>query len=750
MILLSTVATIVKKELLSFFDSPSTYIAAIVFLLIWEFLFFRSVFLVGESSLRQLYDYLPWLALFFSAALTMGSFANEKTEGTLEILLTHPVKEIEVVVAKFLAAVFYQSGVMLFVIPIAVSFSLFGHLDWGVVVTQILSGIFLFACFSALGQLLSAILPGQIAALLATMGISFFIVILGSEMVTANIPLLFVPIFEQVSLLTHTEAMARGVIDLRDIWYFLSFIGVCLSLTTLELYKRKYGNRRDYFRSFQIGTYLFVGIAVLTAVIGARIPGRIDVTAGKDFTVSDATKQSLGKLSDIVTITLYASGKLPTQFIPVVREVKDMLRDYNRLGKGNIVISIKDPSANTQDAEDAVKRGIREVQFNVIGQEELQLKTGFLGIVISYHDKHEALPFIETTNDLEYKLTSAIAKLTIKDKKTIAFLSGHGEKSADREYGLLKQELEKQFTITQIFVEGSETEVATDSAALVIAGPTASLSKTTQKALISYLEKGKGILYLQDGQQINQQMLTASQTTVTDSDFLSTIGITIEKNIVYDVRSNETVRMGQGVVGFLLPYPYWTRTFAGKQTIAGFTSDGVVLPWASSLLLDEANLKRNNFESGFLLVTSPYAGVQSENIQISPDKANFSKENLKQYPVAAIFSGAIPNSNRQKRLIVIGDSDLFVDQFIQNAPGNASFGLASLSWLSQQETLASLRIRQSIPQKLLFSSSTEPTVIRFVNMALVVIIPVVIAIIRILRRKKLQSRSYQGIHSYEN
>src|SRR3989338_6729585 len=94
--------TITRKELKSSFDNPTFYVNIAVFLLLWEFLFFRNAFLAGEASLRQLYDFLPWLLIIFIPAVTMGAMSQEKSEGTLELLLTHPVREYELLAGKFL------------------------------------------------------------------------------------------------------------------------------------------------------------------------------------------------------------------------------------------------------------------------------------------------------------------------------------------------------------------------------------------------------------------------------------------------------------------------------------------------------------------------------------------------------------------------------------------------------------------------------------------------------------------------
>src|SRR4030042_3623506 len=140
---------------------------------------------------------------------------------------------------------------MRFSLLTAFSINMFGTIDWGIYLAQFLSGWLFSGRFVSLGLFLSILFSNQIAALLATVAISFFFIIAGSEFFTLNIPLSLVPLFERLSILTHVTSMGKGVVDIRDLWYFISFIIIFLSLSCLQLLKEKYGNRKDYFRRFQ-------------------------------------------------------------------------------------------------------------------------------------------------------------------------------------------------------------------------------------------------------------------------------------------------------------------------------------------------------------------------------------------------------------------------------------------------------------------------------------------------------------------
>ncbi len=723
-------------------QTPAVSLGFIVFVFVWQFLFFRNAFLVGEASVRMLFEYLPWLFIIFVPAITMSVFSQEKSEGTIELLLTHPVKPIEVILAKFFSSWLLIVFSLVFSMPVAFSFSRFGAFDWGAYIAQFLAASFLAASFVSLGVFFSSLLTNGIASLLLTSAVSFFLLIAGSEFITANLPLPIVPIVERLAVSSHVSSMSRGVIDIRDVWYFLSFIIIFLSLTYLFLIRQKFGNRKDCYMKYQIGIALFIATAIVSNVLGARIPGRIDLTSDKRYSLSSSTKNVLSNLSDIVTITFYASSKLPAQLTPVVRDIRDMLRDYQQYGKGNVALLQKDPSNNSQISSEATSRGLREIQFNVIGQEEFQVRTGFVGIVVSYGGKHEAIPFVQDSGDLEYQLTSLIAKLTNKNKKKIAFLSGHGEKNPSIDYGAFYEELQKQFIVETFSFDENTPKVASDTSVLVVAGPSRDIDQKGRDAIAEFLRNGGAGLFFIDSFSINPQMLSATKNTQSFANFFDQYGLSIESNIVYDLRSNETVRIGQGFINLLLPYPFWVRAIPAKTSMVN-RLDGVSFPWSASITIQQEKMTEQGLTAQPLLLTTRFAGVQTENIVLNPNQASFSDENLKEHILAVAISGPRQSSSKfAGKMIVVGDSDFITDQFAQNAPQNIAFALSALSYLSEQDTLADIRVKRGDPPRLLFRSDTEPMLIKYGNLAVAVIAPSAFITVYSLKRRALRKQSY--------
>ncbi len=743
---MKNIFAITKKELRSFFDSPTAYIVLIVFLLLWEFLFFRSVFLVGQASLFSMFFLLPWLFLILIPALTMASVAQEKSEGTLELLLTHPITEKELIFGKFLAIFIFAAITLLFIFPIAISLNNFGDIDWGVIWGQYLAGVFLAAMFIALGIFVSALLANQISALLVSAAFGFVFLIAGFELVTASLPLWLASSMERLSALSHYGSMSRGVIDLRDLWYFIAGTLIFLALAYLWLLRRKFGNRKMLYGKYQLAVLIFIAAAVLLNFLGASIPGRIDLTAGRLYTLTPATKKVIGEIKDSVTISLYASDELPAQMQPILREVKDILRDYKTIGKGRIAVAVKNPQSDQKILEEALNKGVREVQFNVVEQEGFQVKKGFLGLAVTYGEKNESIPFIERTSDLEYSLTSFIKKLTITHKKSVAFLAGHGEKNIYSEYGSLREELSGQFDIEELRLETATSSVPADTAALIIAGPALEISSSARNAIKAYLENGGSAMILIDSTRVNAQGLTVSLNENNFADFLEDYGVKVNKDITYDLRSNETVSFGGGFITYTLPYPLWVRALAlDKTSPLAARVENLSLPWVSSIELNDEKIAKLDLAAKELYGTTKFGGRQTENFKVDPN-TQYSSQNLGEQIMAVSLTRTIDDdqstTQRPFRLLVVGDSDFLTDQFTGPKYSNLAFGIEAISWLAEEESLAGIQLRSRKDRALVFENDTQKTLIKYGNMGLALVLPLAFGGFRMLRRKALRRARY--------
>jgi ABC-2 type transport system permease protein len=224
--------TITKRELGAYFKSPIAYVVLSAFVGLTGFLFFKDFFLVGNASMEGFFGSMPFLCLFFAPAVAMRLVAEERNTGTLEMLLTMPVRDHQVVLGKFLAAVGVMSVGILLTLPFALSVGAIGQLDPGPVIAGYVGAILLNASYLSIGLFASALTRDQIVAFVLGFGICLGFALLGAFQLG--------PVFQYLSPQYHFSKIARGVIELRNIVYYLSLITVFLLLTQQVLESRKW------------------------------------------------------------------------------------------------------------------------------------------------------------------------------------------------------------------------------------------------------------------------------------------------------------------------------------------------------------------------------------------------------------------------------------------------------------------------------------------------------------------------------
>jgi ABC-2 type transport system permease protein len=229
---LKTIYTLFKKELMAYFNSPIAYIFIGVFLVVGNWLFFKNFFLIAQTSMRGYFDLLPWIFLFLSPAITMRLWAEEKRAGTIEFLLTLPVTDWQVVLAKFLGGLAFLFISLLLSATIPFSLASIGSLDWGPVLGGYLGALFLGGAYLSLGLFISSLTKNQIIAFVLGLVACFIAFIIGANFVLIGAPDFLVPIMSFLGLGNHFYNIAKGVIDSKDVIYYLSFIFLFLYLNT--------------------------------------------------------------------------------------------------------------------------------------------------------------------------------------------------------------------------------------------------------------------------------------------------------------------------------------------------------------------------------------------------------------------------------------------------------------------------------------------------------------------------------------
>ena len=236
---LKTIYILTKKELSHYFNSPIAYIFIGVFLIVGNWLFFNSFFLVGQASLRQYLTLLPWIFLFLSPAITMRLWSEEKKSGAIEFLLTLPVTDWQVVGAKFLSSLIFLGLALSLSLTLPITISYLGDLDWGPVIGGYVGALFLGGSYLALGLFISSLTKNQIIAFVLSLVSCFIAFIIGADFVLNTAPQAIMPIMKFLGLSSHFNSIARGVIDTKDILYYVSFMFLFLWLNVKVIEERK-------------------------------------------------------------------------------------------------------------------------------------------------------------------------------------------------------------------------------------------------------------------------------------------------------------------------------------------------------------------------------------------------------------------------------------------------------------------------------------------------------------------------------
>ncbi|MGD1994328.1 MAG: Gldg family protein, partial [Anaerolineae bacterium] len=357
---------ITRKELEGYFGSPMALIFVGAFLAITLFAFFwlDTFFARGIADVRPLFQRMPQLMIILVAALTMRQWSEEQRSGTLEVLLTLPVRPIRLVLGKFLAVMALVAVSLALTIFLPITVSLLGNLDWGPVVGGYLAAILLAAAYAAVGLFVSSRTDNQIVAFILTGSICGLFYLVGSEGVTDFFGENVGQILRAIGSGSRFESIERGVVDLRDLIYYLSLTGVFLTLNVASLESKRWsrGERtRPHRRSLVLTAALLVVNLVFVNVWSYPLRGlRLDLTAQKEYTLSRATRDLLAGLQEPLLIRGYFSQRTHPLLAPLVPNIRDLLREYEIAAGGMIELEVIDPAEHPElEAEANQTYGIR-------------------------------------------------------------------------------------------------------------------------------------------------------------------------------------------------------------------------------------------------------------------------------------------------------------------------------------------------------------------------------------------------------
>ena len=424
------ILAITRKELNGYFGSPMALIFIGVFLAATLFTFFwlDTFFARGIADVRSLFRWMPLLLIFLVAALTMRQWSYEAQSGTLEILLTLPVSRWQLVLGKFLAVMTLVAFTLLLTISLPITVSLLGNLDWGPVIGGYLAALLMASAYAAMGLFISSRTRNDIVSLLLTIVVGGILYLIGTRGVTEFSGESVGSILRALATGSRFESIERGVVDLRDLIYYLSLTVLFLSLNVFSLDTKRWSNGSstvNYRRNASLGVSLLaINLVLLNVWLYPLSVIRADLTEQREYSLSPVTRDLLQNLQEPLLIRAYFSERTHPLLAPLVPRITDMLAEYQVAGD-RVQVEIIDPALNPDlEAEANQTYGIRPTPFQIAGRYEAAVVNAYFDILIRYGDQYEVLNFsdlieVESYRDgqtdvklrnLEYDLTRAIKR----------------------------------------------------------------------------------------------------------------------------------------------------------------------------------------------------------------------------------------------------------------------------------------------------------------------------------------------------
>ncbi len=427
-----TIRRIAGKEITLFFSSPVAYLFLAVFAAVTLFIFFwgESFFSRNIADVRPLFEWMPLLLIFLASTLTMRMWSEERRTGTLEHVLTQPVPLWHFVVGKFVGCLSLLAIALLITLPLPITVAIIGDLDWGPVWAGYLATFLLGAAYLSIGLFVSSRSENQIVSLITAVAVCGIFYLLGSKTLTDFFGNQAGEWLRLLGTGSRFESITRGVIDLRDLYYYLSLIAVFLTLNTFSLERERWAltGSREHHTGWRVMTALLVANAVgANFWLGQVNSLRIDATAGNQYSISSATEEYLQQLQEPLLLRGYFSSKTHPLLSPLVPQLRDLMHEYAVVSDGRVRVEFIDPVTQPELEEEAnQKYAIQPVPFQVADRYQASVVNSYFNVLVQYGDEYQVLGFRELIEikargegDLDVQLRNPEHDLTRAIKKVL-------------------------------------------------------------------------------------------------------------------------------------------------------------------------------------------------------------------------------------------------------------------------------------------------------------------------------------------
>ncbi|MBU1894876.1 MAG: Gldg family protein, partial [Candidatus Omnitrophica bacterium] len=691
------------RELCAYFNSPIAYIFIIVFVLLTCGIFMSEFFLLGNANMRAFFVFLPIVLCIFIPAVTMRIWAEEKNGNTFELLLTFPMKTSQLVLGKFAAGFVFYLITLAGTIFVPIMLFMIGKPDIGPIIGGYLGAIFIGAFFLSIGIFVSGLCRDQIVAFIGAMMVCFFFYLSGLDFIAGVIDGWINGagsfLKEYFGMTRHFTSFAKGVVDGKDVLYFLIMITLFLSLNVFSLEDRMRPKAKLFFSG---AVLISLGIAVAINFIFADITaGRYDLTQGKLYTVTSASKNILRDLKSPVKVKLYISPqeKMPTAFKTLEQDIKDKLDEFKIAGGGNLSYEVfhmegarvAQPESSEEAKENSLEeivqeKGIVPFQVQSIEQDEVGIKLIYSAMSIAYKEKpEEIIPRVipQELYNLEYNLVSKIYHMARDKKPVIALLAPYHEKKMNEQMLALLRQLgqqvesayrEDKFNVLEAMLKYEDYDVKRISLnegdsipenadTLIVAAPK-ELNERQRYEINRFLSEGGNVFIAAQEYDYNYNALPGrgieiipQKNSLGLNELLSNYGISINKKILMDENSEMlSVSGGANLGPFSVSTPVKVpiqimvdqATMNQETSITGRLASLFYL-WGSSLDINGDIIKSNNLDKTILFTSSKKSWLldyhpgtlTNSDIQPKPGSKGLS-------PLAVLLEGQFPDTFKNK------------------------------------------------------------------------------------------------------
>lgn len=519
---------------------------------------------------------------------------------------------------------------------------------------------------------------------------------------------------------------------------------------------------------------LILGILVLVNYLSYRRFLRYDLTEDKRYTVSKATKNVIKNLDDIVTITAYFSTEL-AEVNQTRSDVRDILDEYKAFSQKLEIEFINPDELDEGQKQELQFKGIRQYPRGTTKGDKTEIANVYMSIAVGYGGKEEVLPYVESTMNLEYDLTSAIVKVTAKDTKTIGFLTGHNEYDINAQTplnqqfrGLLDKSGTGQYNITTVNLQAGEP-VDQSVTTLVVAGPKRALTEREKYEIDQFIMRGGKAIFLIDP-VIMQRTLQAAPLSTGLNDLLKHYGVKLGNNIIADLASHGNIQYHQGIARIVQPYPYFINivkpNFSTEHAITN-QLETLILSWTSSLDISanegvKATPLAKTTESarsmqGYynlmpgvripqidLQAYTVAAALQGEFKSFYTDKdiptvastANDDgeKENDTSTPAQDVEDRTTITEGAETQIVVVGTAQILT----QLNSHSATFFLNCVDWLTLGETLIGIRSHTITNRPLKNVEGFEKNFIKYFCIIGIPLLVIIFGLVRYLLKRRVK------------